>query len=58
MDPMVPADNAARLAAQLRNAGADVQHRTLPAGHGLSQADVALARGFLAEARAAIVSAA
>lgn len=58
MDPMVPADNAAHLAAQLRNAGAEVQHRTLPAGHGLSQADVALARSFLAESRAAIVSAA
>jgi phospholipase/carboxylesterase len=58
MDPMVPTDNAARLAAQLRNAGAEVQHRTLPAGHGLSQADIALARGFLAESRAAIVSAA
>ncbi len=48
MDPMVPADNAQRLATQLRNAGADVQHRTLPAGHGLSQADVALTRDFLA----------
>ncbi|MGD9924758.1 MAG: alpha/beta hydrolase [Pseudorhodoplanes sp.] len=47
MDPMVSADNAARLAAQLHNAGADVQHRTLPAGHGLSQADVTLTRDFL-----------
>jgi phospholipase/carboxylesterase len=58
MDPMVSADNAARLAAQLRNAGAEVQHRTLPTAHGLSQADVALTRDFLAHAATAIVSAA
>ncbi len=47
MDPMVPADNAEHLAEQLRNGGAQVQHRTLPAGHGLSQADITLAREFL-----------
>jgi phospholipase/carboxylesterase len=47
MDPMVPAENAGRLAAQLRDGGANVLHRTLPAGHGLSQADVALTRDFL-----------
>ena len=58
MDPMVPADNAARLAALLGGAGADVQHRTLPAGHGLSQADVALTRDFLARSAGTIVSAA
>jgi phospholipase/carboxylesterase len=59
MDPMVPAENAARLAAILRAAGADVDHRTLPAGHGLAQADVALSRVFLAKvAGSAIVSAA
>ena len=58
MDPMVPADNAERLAEQLRNAGADVQHRTLPAGHGLSQADIALTRNFLVRSAGAIVSAA
>ncbi|HWV52966.1 alpha/beta hydrolase [Pseudorhodoplanes sp.] len=58
MDPMVPQDNAARLAASLRDAGAAVEHRVLPAGHGLSQADVALARGFLANMPRAIVSAA
>ena len=39
-DPIVPAANAARLAAQLGAAGAAVTHRTLPAGHGLSQLDV------------------
>ena len=43
-DPIVPAENAARLAAMLRKAGADVRHQTLPIGHGLSQADVAIAK--------------
>jgi phospholipase/carboxylesterase len=47
MDPMVPPANAERLAAQLREGGAQVQHMTLPAGHGLSQADINLARTFL-----------
>lgn len=49
MDPMVPPANAERLAAQLREGGAQVQHMTLPAGHGLSQADINLARTFLAD---------
>jgi len=47
-DPIVPAANAARLAAQLSDAGADVTHRTLPVGHQLSQADVTLSRDWLA----------
>lgn len=47
MDPIVPADNAARLAALLKSAGANVRHRTLPAGHGLSQADVTIAREWM-----------
>lgn len=42
MDPIVPAENAERLAAMLAGAGAEVQHRVLPAGHGLSQADIRL----------------
>lgn len=46
-DPIVPADNAARLAAILKDAGADVEHKVLPVGHGLSQADVTLARAWL-----------
>lgn len=49
MDPIVPAANAAHLAQQLQHAGADVEHRTLPASHGLSQADVTLTREFLAK---------
>ena len=54
MDPIVPEENAARLGAQLRAAGASLDHRTLPVGHGLSQADVNLTRDWLAgPARAA-----
>jgi phospholipase/carboxylesterase len=48
-DPIAPVDNAARLAALLKQAGAEVQHRSVPAGHGLSQADVALVRQWLQE---------
>ena len=47
MDPIVPAENARRLAAQLTAAGATVEHRILPAGHGLTQADVSLAAAWL-----------
>ena len=50
-DPIVPAANAAKLAAQLSQAGAEVTHRTLPAGHQLSQADVNLARDWLARVK-------
>jgi phospholipase/carboxylesterase len=47
-DPIVPATNSAALCSQLSNAGADVTHTALPAGHQLSQADVTLARDWLA----------
>lgn len=47
MDPIVPADNAARLAAMLSQAGAAVTHEVLPAGHGLSQADLVRAKTWL-----------
>ena len=46
-DPIVPASNAARLAAQLDAAGAEVTHQVLPVGHGLSAADVAAASAWL-----------
>lgn len=46
-DPIVPAEDAARLAALLERSGAAVDHRTLPTGHGLSQADVNLTRAWL-----------
>lgn len=47
-DPIVPAENAARLAQILTADGAAVDHRILPAGHGLSQADLAIAKDWLA----------
>ncbi|MCK9919212.1 alpha/beta hydrolase [Microbacteriaceae bacterium K1510] len=49
-DPIIPADNAARLAAQLREAGAQVEHRTLPLGHGLSNTDLTVAQRWFAQA--------
>jgi phospholipase/carboxylesterase len=42
MDPIIPADNSARLAESLAASGAEVQHETLPTGHGLSQTDLQL----------------
>ena len=45
-DPIVPAENAARLARLFSEAGAAVEHRVLPTGHGLSQADVSLAAAW------------
>jgi phospholipase/carboxylesterase len=47
-DPIVPAGNAARLSALLSDGGANVVHKTLPAGHQLSEADVRLARDWIA----------
>ncbi|QOZ31835.1 alpha/beta hydrolase [Bradyrhizobium sp. CCBAU 53421] len=47
-DPIVPPGNAARLSAMLADAGAKVTLRTLPSGHQLSQADVNLARDWIA----------
>lgn len=47
MDPIVPADDAARLASRLGEAGAQVEHARLPAGHGLTRQDLDLARAFL-----------
>ena len=46
-DPMMSPEGAARLAARLQQDGAIVEHRTLPAGHELSQADVTLAQAWL-----------
>jgi phospholipase/carboxylesterase len=47
MDPMMAPEGAARLAARLQRGGANVEHRTLPSGHELSQADVTLAQAWL-----------
>ncbi|WP_377827576.1 alpha/beta hydrolase [Bradyrhizobium lupini] len=46
-DPIVPASNSARLASLLSEAGAQVGHKVLPAGHQLSQADLTLARDWI-----------
>jgi phospholipase/carboxylesterase len=47
VDPIVPAENAAHLRALLESAGAAVEYRTLPVGHGLSQADVAITKAWI-----------
>jgi phospholipase/carboxylesterase len=47
MDPIVPTENASRLAAILESAGAAVDHRVLPAGHNLTQADVTITKAWL-----------
>jgi phospholipase/carboxylesterase len=47
-DPILPAEKTTRLASTLKQHGASVEHRTLPAGHQLTQADVDLARAWLA----------
>lgn len=49
-DPIVPAENAERLAAQLRDAGADVTLHWAPAGHQLTQRDVDAARAWFEHA--------
>jgi len=46
-DPIIPPSNSQRLALMLTKAGADVQHRTLPVGHQLSQADLTVAKAWL-----------
>ena len=48
-DPIVPAQNASALAGLLGRAGADVEHRLLLAGHGLSQADVTIIKTWMEE---------
>ena len=53
-DPIVPAENAARLADLLRASRAAVEHRVLPAGHGLSNADVTMAQQWLRKITARI----
>ncbi|WP_114769975.1 alpha/beta hydrolase [Microvirga subterranea] len=46
-DPIVPAENAKRLASLLTGAGAVVRHQMLPTGHGLSQADLTVTRAWI-----------
>jgi phospholipase/carboxylesterase len=47
LDPIVPAENARRLASLLTGAGATVEHRVAPTGHGLSQTDVGLTKAWI-----------
>lgn len=49
-DPIVPAEDAARLAATLTGSGASVDHRLVPTGHALSQADIGLLKTWLDKA--------
>jgi phospholipase/carboxylesterase len=49
MDPIIPAENAKRLAASLSAYGAEIQHEILPAGHNLSQTDLQLLVRWFAE---------
>ena len=46
-DPIIPLNNATRLAAMLKSAGALVQHEILPAGHNLTQQDMTIASHWL-----------
>ena len=47
-DPIVPRENAERLANLLRDAGADVTHELIEASHGMTMEDVETARDWLA----------
>lgn len=49
-DPLIPAERAQDLAAALSEAGAAVSLEILPAGHGLTQTDLAITARFLADA--------
>ena len=46
-DPIIPPSNSAALTSMLQKAGGEVEHRTLPVGHQLSQADLTLATQWL-----------
>ncbi|MFI4996602.1 MAG: alpha/beta hydrolase [Hyphomicrobiales bacterium] len=50
LDPIAPQSHAPRLAKLFEEAGAVVQSESLPAGHGLSQADVTIAKAWMESA--------
>jgi phospholipase/carboxylesterase len=50
-DPMIPPESSKKLAQVLSAAGADLRTEILPAGHGLTPQDLALARAWLAARR-------
>ena len=45
-DPVIQPESAAKLASLLKRYGAAVEHRVVPVGHELSQADVTLAQSW------------
>lgn len=47
LDPIIPASNSAQLADLLADAGANVQHPVLPAGHQLTQTDLTMSREWI-----------
>jgi phospholipase/carboxylesterase len=47
-DPIIPADDLAQVAQQLGKRGAQVTVKTVQASHGLTEADIILARQWLA----------
>lgn len=49
MDPVIPVENSERLAGLLREAGADVDFRAKPTGHGLIQSDFSDMKNWLME---------
>jgi phospholipase/carboxylesterase len=51
-DPIIPVENAERLAAMLRRAGTDVTHRFEEAGHQLVFGEISAAKNWLRESRA------
>lgn len=51
LDPIIPRANAERLAVLLQEAGADVTLHWEPVGHGLTPADVAVARAWMSAQR-------
>jgi len=53
-DPIVPLVNAKRLATILREGGADVDHRILPAGHALTEQDIHAAKRWFQEVSATL----
>jgi predicted esterase len=48
-DPIIPVENAGRLAAMLRDAGSDVTHRLADSGHQLVFDEIAAAKNWLRE---------
>lgn len=48
MDPLVPSNDPARLAAHLRAGGSDVKLESIPASHALTPQDVAAAQSWIA----------